>query len=80
MAKRRRLAVGERPKLARGQARGTRPGRQRASASTVVTIRMGPRHFVHVARDEHIARLAGEWTYILRSRSRWSDDDETRQL
>jgi hypothetical protein len=46
--------------------------------STVVTVRLGPRLFVNVVRDERIARLAAEWTYILRSRSRWSDDDQIR--
>ena len=52
----------------------------RDQPSTVVTIRVAPRLFVSVARDERIARLAAEWTYILRCRSRWSDDDDIRQF
>ena len=52
----------------------------RNQPATVVTIRLGPRLFVDVPREKRLKRLAETWTYILRSRSRWSDDDEIRQL
>ena len=47
---------------------------------TVVTIRIGPRTSLDIRRDERIVRIADEWTYILRSRSRWADDDDIREI
>jgi hypothetical protein len=48
---------------------------------TVVTIRTQLRGGLieqRVSRRAPIARLAEEWTYILRSRTRWADDRELR--
>lgn len=45
----------------------------------VVTIRMNAEVSVDIRRDRQIVRLAQEWTYILRSRSRWGDDDDIRE-
>lgn len=85
MAKRRGQA-GKRSKSVSRRARVAKAKRKRAAPEPavplVVTIRVGPspEHSVDVPRDDRIVRLADEWTYILRSRSRWSDDDEIQQF
>ena len=47
--------------------------------SKVRDIRKVPVERVDVPRDPQIVRLAEEWSYILRSRTRWKDDDEIRE-
>lgn len=59
------------------------PARRRAQDDTVITIRtrIGQRLFEErVSRSAPLARLAEEWTYVLRSRTRWADDSELRLL
>lgn len=62
-----------------------RPERQRPAgppAGAVVTVRTLLRQQVveaHVPRQAALVRLAEEWTYILRSRARWVDDQEIRR-
>lgn len=57
--------------------------RQRRAApdQTVITIRTQLRRGLieaRVSRHPRVERLAEEWTYILRSRTRWADDEELR--
>ncbi len=71
------------------RSQGTRPlirsskrtPRRTAAAQNVVTIRAysgGTLVERAVARTAPIARLAEEWTYLLRSRARWLDDQASR--
>jgi hypothetical protein len=56
--------------------------RQAAADQPVVTIRTQIHHRLieaRVLRRARVERLAEEWTYILRSRTRWADDQELRQ-
>ena len=62
------------------QRRQAKRAQRPAAVRPVITIRVGPQASVTLARHEDIARIANEWTYILRSRSRWSDADDVRQL
>jgi hypothetical protein len=65
--------------------RATRPGSRRrrtAADQPVVTIRTQVRQRLieaRVLRHARVERLAEEWTYILRSRTRWADDQGLRQ-
>jgi hypothetical protein len=79
----------------RRTARGAPPGRRRtapaprppaarkpAASPPVVTLRFrsgGRLRSQRVTRDARIVRLAEEWTYRLRSRTRWADDDDLRR-
>jgi len=47
--------------------------------SKVHDIRKIPVERLDVPRNRQIVRLAEEWAYILRSRTRWKDDDEVRE-
>jgi hypothetical protein len=84
--RRRRQAVGRGPRSVRRALRAARGGsgtaaRTSSAAPAVVRIRMraGGDVFVEqVRRDAPIERIAAEWTYILRSRTRWVDDGAIR--
>jgi hypothetical protein len=85
MAKsRRRLTVINRNRRQRGgppSARGMRKSPQ-PRPDALVTIRtLTDEGLIEqpVRRRAEIERLAEEWTYILRSRTRWLDDDELRE-
>ena len=85
--RRRKQALGRGPtsvgrKLRAGRRAAPRSTRRRAVLpNPVVRIRMqtGQRVFMEeVRREAPIERLAEEWTYILRSRTRWVDDEDVR--
>ena len=66
----------------RRAARAPRSRTRNVGASAIVTIRtMVGREIAEakVAPAEGVVRLAEEWTYILRSRTRWADDADTRK-
>src|SRR6185295_11941934 len=79
------------PKTIAGTQRTRTTQRNTARAQPVVTIGMAadvsevhdirdvPVKRVDVPRHPQIVRLAEEWAYILRSRSRWKDDDDVRE-
>ncbi len=86
--RRRRQALGRGPTSvgrelrAAGRAASRSTRRRAALADPVVRIRIraGRRLLTEtVRRDAPLARLAEEWTYILRSRTRWANHDEIRQ-
>src|SRR5262245_19366922 len=87
MAKRRRAGTGRAKTRRRGPtpARATRPGERRTRAAAdrpVVTIRTEAGQGLleaEVRRDPRIERIAEEWMYILRSRSRWAADPDIRE-
>ena len=67
--------------MAKGTARAARAKRTRrrapAAAQKVVTVRARG-HDVDVSRNAPVLRVAEEWTYVLRSRARWLDNQELR--
>jgi hypothetical protein len=59
------------------------PRRASSAAPPVVTIRARARGALverTVSAKQALLRLAEEWTYVLRSRARWLDDQERREL
>ena len=67
-----------------GRTRTTTRARRRAPAAVpaVVTVRAAVADGIvstSISRKAGIVRLAEEWTYILRSRARWLDDQERRE-
>lgn len=89
MAKRQRAGAvkrksGQTPPKRRAKTTATRRNATRTSRrehQSVVTIRAllaGRLAEVTVSRDAPFRRLSEEWTYLLRSRSRWADDQDLR--
>ena len=57
------------------------PSKRKAEDQPVITIRTLVRGRLieqHVSRHAPVVRLAEEWTYILRARTRWADDPNLR--
>src|SRR4030095_12568123 len=55
--------------------------KSRASHATLVRLRIGPGDtgiVAHVAASAPVKKLAAKWMYILRNRSRWSDDEDLK--
>lgn len=74
--------TGGRARRARSAKRSKSRGSRAAVDQAVITIRTLTRRGlidVHVPRHVRVERLAEEWTYILRSRTRWADDQGLRQ-
>ena len=85
MAKRRRLPATA--KKTSKNAKAPKPARARKLDGTVITIRAmvgepGRQTLLKVSLKNRpqLARIAEEWTYILRSRTRWADDMSIRPL
>src|SRR4029453_18773222 len=80
------VMVGRWPRMAKKQQRRRKATRaatakRKAVVQAVITIRamVGGRLVTqNVLQTAPLQRLAEEWTYILRSRTRWSDDPDLR--
>ena len=85
MAKKQPRRTGRGPRTRAGRdatAARTRAKRPAAGPDPVVTIRFradGALLDQSLRRDARLVRLAEEWTYRLRSRTRWADDEDLRR-
>ncbi|UWU87409.1 hypothetical protein N2605_13480 [Bradyrhizobium yuanmingense] len=57
----------------------THPAATQPSDKHIATIRAAGVEDTHIKHPELLARLAQEWTYLLRVRSRWASDTELRK-
>ncbi|MBR0781266.1 hypothetical protein [Bradyrhizobium iriomotense] len=57
----------------------TRPRGNSPPDKRIATIRAAGVEDTHIKHPELLARIAQEWTYLLRARSRWASDTELRK-